>query len=83
MTKSRLLKRLVSPRTRRHCKVTEYYDSLQLKEKQRRMKLRAEKMEEQRLYQELKLRRMQERATGGPAQTVSGPLCIIVEGEKI
>ena len=43
----------------------------QLKEKERRMRLRAQKMEEQRLYQELKLRRMQERAQGGPAQTVS------------
>ena len=37
------------------------------------MRLRAEKMEEQRLYQELKLRRMQERAHGGPAKTVSLP----------
>ncbi|CAI8036946.1 Cilia- and flagella-associated protein 100 [Geodia barretti] len=40
-----------------------------LKDKERRMRLRAEKMAEQRLYQELKLRRMQERATGGPAKT--------------
>lgn len=47
--------------------------SSQLKEKERRMRLRAQKMEEQRLYQELKLRRMQERAQGGPAQTVSLP----------
>ena len=46
------------------------YILLQLKDKERRMRLRAEKMAEQRLYQELKLRRMQERATGGPAKTV-------------
>ena len=37
------------------------------------MRLRAEKMDEQRLYQELKLRRMQERATGGPANMVCLP----------
>ena len=43
----------------------------QLKEKERRLRLRAEKMEEQRLYQELKLRRMQERAQAGPLKTVT------------
>lgn len=43
---------------------------IQLKEKERRMRQRAEKAEEQRIYQQMKLRRMQERAHAGPCKTV-------------
>ena len=42
----------------------------QLKEKERRLRVRAEKMEEQRVYQEMRLRRMQERAHAGPSKKV-------------
>ena len=43
----------------------------QVKEKEHRMRARAQKLEDQRLQQELRLRRMQERAQGGPKIRVS------------
>lgn len=51
----------------------------QVKEKERRLRVRAQKLEDQRLQQELRLRRMQERAQGGPKIRVSSAASVGVE----
>ena len=62
----------------RYCRLTVYLHALlsdwQAKEKERRLKMREEKMEQQRLHQEERVRRALERAKAEPKKAV-GAVC--------